>query len=217
MDPRMMMGQGQSGGQSGGQGIGMGGLNQFLGGIFGNSGAPFGAGMDQLQKYYQQAQQVQNPFLQAGQGAIAPYQNMLGKMSNPQDFYKNIMSGYQQSPAAQYQQQQGMRSANNFGSASGLMGSTPLMQQAQQNAQNISSGDMQNYFNNIMGVNQGAMNGYGNMMNMGQGSANTISELLAQLGQGMGQGAYGQQAGQQQNQHNMIGGLLNMFGNGLFG
>jgi hypothetical protein len=201
----------------GGGGPSMGGLQQFLGGMFGNSGSPFGAGMDQLQHYFGQAQQYQNPFFQAGQGAIAPYQHMLGQMSNPQDFYRNIMGGYQQSPAAQYQQQQGMRAAQNMGSASGLTGSSPLMQQAQQNAQNISSQDMQNYFNNIMGIQGGAMQGYGNLMGMGQNSANSMSNLLSQLGGGMANGAYGQQAGQNQDQSNMLGGLLHMFGGGIFG
>lgn len=205
MDPRMMMQAGQMGG---GQNNMMGGLQQFLGGMFGNSGAPFEAGMDQIQKYFGQAQQQQNPFMQAGQSAIPQYQNWLNQQSNPSQFINNQMGNYQESPWAKNMQQQATRSAQNFGSANGLSGSTPLMMQAQQNAGNISSQDQNNWLQNVLGVNTQYGQGQQKMVGMGQDSANQISQLLQALGISMGQGAYGQQAGQNQDTNNMIGGGL---------
>jgi hypothetical protein len=132
-------------------------------------------------------------------------------MSNPSGFINKLMGGYQESPFAKFQQQQGIRAAQNMGSASGLTGSTPLTQFAQQNAQNISSQDMNQWLQNVLGVNAQYGAGLGNLMSGGQGAANNISSLLSQLGVLMGQGAYGQRAGENQDRSNMIGGLLKLF------
>lgn len=189
---------------------GMSGLASLLGGMFGNSGAPYQDASNTLNQYAQQAQGYQNPFYNAGVGAINPYQHMLQGMSNPKDFYNNIMGGYSQSPGAQYQQQQGMRAAQNMGSASGLSGSTPLMQQAQQNAQGISSQDQQQYFNNIMGINQGAMNGYQNLMQGGQGAANNLTNMYSNLGNSQAQMAYNQGQGSNNDFMSMLSGGMQM-------
>lgn len=202
MDPTLLM---QFGNQA------QGGLGQLFGGLFGNSGAPYGDAMKQFENYFGQARNAQNPFYQAGVGAIPQYQDWLGKMKDPTSFINTIMGNYQESPFAKFQQQQGIRAAQNFGSASGLTGSTPLMMQAQQNAQNISSQDMNQWLQNVLGVNTQYGQGVGNLMSGGQGAANNISNLLSQLGVLMGQGAYGQRAGQNQDTSNIIGGLLKLF------
>jgi len=194
----------------GGQGL-QGGLGQFFGGLFGNSGAPYGDAMKQFENYFGKAKDTQNPFYQAGVGALPQYQNWLSGMKNPSGFINNLMGGYQESPFAKFQQQQGIRAAQNMGSASGLTGSTPLTQFAQQNAQNISSQDMNQWLQNVLGVNTQYGSGLNNLISGGQGAANNISSLLSQLGVLMGQGAYGQRAGENQDRSNMIGGLLKLF------
>lgn len=189
----------------------MGGMGQFFGGLTGNSGAPYQAGMDQLQKYFSQAQGLQNPFYNAGTQAIPQYQNWVNSMSHPTDFINGMMNQYQESPWAKFQQQQGIRSAQNIGSANGLANSTPMTQFAQQNAQNISSQDMNQWLQNVLGVNTQYGSGLNNQMNMGQNAANSMTNMLSQMGNSMAQGAYGQSAGQQQDHNNIIGGLMNMF------
>jgi hypothetical protein len=184
-----------------------GGIGSIASGLFNDSGAPYNAAMDQYQKYYNQAQNTQQPFLNAGTGAIPNYQNFLSKMQNPTDFINNISSQYKESPYAQYQQQQARRAAENFGSANGLSGSTLLMQQAQQNASNISSQDMNNWLQNVLGVNQQYGQGQQNLIQGGQNSANSLTNLLSMLGNNMGQAAYGQEAGNQSDFSNILGGL----------
>jgi hypothetical protein len=196
---------------------GGGGLGQFFSGLFGNSGAPYQAGMNQLQQYLQQMQNMQNPWIQNGQQAMGNYNNMLGNMSNPSQFINNLMQNYQQSPNATFQMAQGQRAANNAASASGQLGSTPFAQQSQQMAQGISSQDMNQWLQNALGVNNQALQGYGNEMQMGQNATNNLMNEVGQYGQSMAQGAYGQQAGQNQDQNNIIGGLLSMFQGALGG
>lgn len=189
-----------------------GGLAGMLGGMFGNSGGPYDDAMKQYQQWMSKAQGVQNPFLQAGTGAIGDYQKWLQGMQDPTKFMNNMMGQYQESPWAKFQQQQGMRAANNMGSATGMTGSTPLMQQAQQNAQNISSGDMNSWLQNVLGINSQYGQGEQSLMNMGQNSANALSGMYQNMGNNMGQAAYGRKAGQNQDFWNMLGGAGEMAG-----
>lgn len=198
-------------GSLGGMG-GMGGLAQFLGGLFGNSGSPYGDAMDQYQKWANMAQGVQNPFLQAGTGAIGNYQNWLSGMQDPSKFMNNLMGQYQESPYAKYMQQQAIRSGQNAASASGMAGSTPFAQQLQQNASNISSQDMNNWLQNVLGVNSQYGQGEQNLMGLGANAANQLTNMYGNMGQQMGQAAYGQQAGNNQDMWNMIGGGLQLAG-----
>lgn len=184
----------------------IGGLTGMLGGMFGNSDQAYKDAMKQYEKYAQKGAEAQNPFYNAGTGAIPQYQDWLKQMQDPSKFINEQMGNYQASPYAQYQQQQQMNALNNMASASGLMGSTPAMQQAQQNAQNISSQDMQQYLNNVLGINTQYGQGVGNMMNMGQGAANQLTNLYGNMGQNMGQLAYNQRAAKNNDFWNMLSG-----------
>src|SRR5665213_800508 len=130
-------------GMGGGSGGGfnpemMSSLMQMFGGMFGDSGKPYQDAMDQYKEWGDKAQNAQNPFLQAGQGAIGDYQKWLQGQQDPSGFINKMMGQYQESPWAKYQQQQSMRAGTNAASANGLAGSTPFAQQMQQNSQNIS-------------------------------------------------------------------------------
>jgi|HubBroStandDraft_3_1064219.scaffolds.fasta_scaffold83971_2 hypothetical protein len=187
-----------------------GGIGSVLSGLFNDSSAPYGAAMDQYKKYFDQANQTQQPFYNAGTQAIPQYQDFLKQMQNPSGFINNLMGQYQESPYAHYQQLQAQRAAQNYGSANGLTGSTPLMQQAQQNASNISSGDMNNWLNNVLGVNTQYGQGIGNLIQGGQGSANALTDLLSKYGELMGQGAYNEGAAENNDFSNLLGGIGNI-------
>lgn len=184
------------------------GLSQFLGGLFGDSGAPYEEAMKEWQKYLNQGREVQNPFYQGGIEGMGKYNEWLNGMKDPSAFINNLMSGYKESPWAKSQQQNAIRGANAFGSANGLSGSTPLMNQAQANAANISSQDMQSWLKNVLGINTQYGEGENNLMKGGQGAANSITDMLAKFGQMMGEGAFGKKAGEQQDTADMWGGLL---------
>lgn len=194
------------GGMSPGMGMMGSGLAGLLGGMFGDSGQPYSDAMDQYQQWAKKAQNVQNPFLQAGTGAIGDYQKWLGGMQNPSQFINNTMNQYQESPWAKFQQDQAMRAAQNMGSATGLIGSSPLTQYAQQNARNISSQDMNQWLQNVLGINTQYGQGQQNLMSGGQGAANALTGLYGNMGQQMGEAAYGQGAAQNNDFMNMLGG-----------
>lgn len=187
-----------------------GGAGGLLGGLFGDSGAPYGQAMDQYQQWANKAQKAQNPFYNAGAGAIPAYQNWLQGQSDPSGFINNLMGQYNASPYSQYLQQQAMRGGQNAASASGLMGSTPMIQQMQQNSAGIASGDMNQWLQNVLGINTQYGQGQQNLMQGGQNAANVLTNMYGQMGQQMGEAAYGQEAGGQQDMWNMLGGGLSL-------
>lgn len=193
------------------------GLTQFLQGLFGNSGAPYQAASNQYQKYYNQAIDKQNPFYNAGVGAIGNFQDWLNGMKDPSGFVNSLMGKYQESPWAKYMQQQAMRAGQNAASASGLAGSTPFAQQMAQTAAGISSQDMQNWLNNVFGINTQYGEGEGTLMQGGQHAADFMGDLYGQLGNNMAEAAYGREAGNQYDRNNLLSGGMNMFEHGIFG
>lgn len=191
------------------------GLGGFLGGMFGNSDKPYDAAMDQYQEWANKGQNVQQPYLNAGQGAIGDYQDWLKGQKDPSGYINKMMGQYQESPYAHFLQQQSLRGGQNAASADGTMGSTPMNQQMQQNAGQIASGDMNQWLQHVLGINTQYGQGQQNLMQGGQQSANSLTNMYNNVGNEMGQAAYGKEAGKQQDKWNMIGGGLGMLG-GLF-
>lgn len=191
------------------QGFGS-GLGGFLGGLFGDSGKPYDKAMQQYQEWMNKAQAAQQPYSDAGTGAIGKYQDWLASQQDPSQFINDQMKNYSTSPYAQYMQKQSMNAGQNAASASGLMGSTPMMQQLQQNAGNIASADQNQWLQNVLGINTQYGQGQQNLMQGGQNAANQLSNMYNNMGNNMGQAAYGKQAGKNQDFWNMIGGVGQM-------
>lgn len=188
------------------------GLGGFLGGMFGDSGAPYEAAQQQYQQYGNKAQEAQNPFYNAGTSAIPQFQDWLKGMQDPSGFINHLMGQYQESPWAKYQQQQGVRNGTNAASASGLIGSSPFAQQLQQNSQNISSQDMNQWLNHVLGINTQFGAGQQGLIGTGQNAANNLTNLYGQQGQNMAEAAYGNKSGEDQDFWDMLGGGIKLGG-----
>lgn len=186
-------------------------LGQLLGGIFGNSDAPYEKAGKQYEKYFQGAQQFQNPFFNAGQQGLGNYQNWLQGQQDPSAFINRLMGQYQESPFAHNLQQQAMRSGINAASANGLAGSTPFAQQMQQNAGQIASADQNNWLQNVIGINSQYGQGQHNIMQSGQHAGDFLSQLFSQQGNNMAGVKYGQEAGKNQDFMSILSGLAKLF------
>jgi len=209
--------QGRGGQGGGGMGDLFGGLGDIFGSIFGGQGDAYKDAQKQYEKYMNQAQSYQNPFFNAGQRGLGSLQEWLGGMRNPSKFINNQMDKYQESPYARNLQQQAMNAGMNMGSASGLLGSTPLMQQMQQNAGNISSQDQQQWLQNVLGINSLYGQGQAGLAGMGQDAANNLSGISNRAGQDMSQLAYNQRRAEQQRWPQAFAGLSKIFGGGSSG
>ncbi len=188
------------------------GLGGLLGGLFGDSGKPYDKAMEQYQQWANKAQGVQQPYLNAGTGAIGDYQEWLKGQKDPTKFINGLMGNYQESPYAHMLQQQAMNAANNAASASGMMGSSALMQQQMQNAGTIANEDMNQWLQNVLGINTQYGQGQQNLMTGGQNAANALTQLYSDMGGKMGEAAYGKESGKQNDLWNTIGGGLSTIG-----
>lgn len=193
----------------------LGGLGGLLGGMFGNSGKPYDKAMEQYQKYMQMGQGAQQPYLDAGKGAIGDYQKWLEGQKDPSKFINDMMGQYQQSPYNSYLQGQAQNAGINAGSASGMTGSSALMQQMQQNAGNISQQGMDSWLQNVLGINTQYGQGQNNLMQGGQNAANSLTNMYSQMGQQMGDAAYGKEAGKKSDFWNTLGGIGGIIGSFL--
>jgi len=173
-----------------------GGIAGILGGLFGDSGAPYDKAMDQYKEWSGKAEQAQNPFYNAGVQGMGNYQDWLKGMKDPSQFMNNLQGQYQQSPYNQFLQQQAQRGGQNAASASGLMGSTPMMEQMQQNSANIGASGMNDWLQNVIGVNNQYGQGQQNLMQGGQNAANQLTNMYSNMGQQMGQAAGNKQSAQ---------------------
>lgn len=162
-------------------------VGSITGGFFGKD--PYKSAEKQYKKYSNKAAGYQNPFFNAGTGAIPEFQNYLNNMKDPSEFINKIMGGYSESPHAKFLQDQNIRSANNAASASGLSGSTPMTQFIQENANDIASGDMEKWLQNVLGINNQYGSGLERLVGMGQGAANNLSGIYGDLGGRMGEAA----------------------------
>lgn len=192
------------------------GLGGLLGGLFNkNPGKPYDAAMNQYQQYGTLAQGAQQPYYQAGQNAIGNYQNWLNMQHNPVEYLKQIMGQYQESPYNQFLQRQAQNAGNNAASAEGTLGSTPFLQQSQQNAANIGQQGMNDWLQKILGLNTQYGQGQQNLINGGQTSANSLSELYNQLGNHMAEQSYNKETSKKNNLWNTLGGGLSILGSFL--
>lgn len=186
----------------------LGGLSSFLGGVLNDPRKAYANAERAYDPWSERASNAFNPFVNAGEGAIGPYQNWLSQMSNPVNFLNNLSSQYQESPYAKYLQQQVQRAGTNAASASGLIGSTPFLQQSQENAENISSRDMQNWLSQVLGLNTQYGQGWGNLIGTGLQAAGGQSNVFGQRAADEAALAYGKEAAGQSRNSNIIGGLL---------
>lgn len=181
-------------------------------GLFGNSGSPFQKAGNAFKPYYNEAKGYQNPFMEFGKGGMQGFSDWLQSMSNPSGFINNLTNQYQQSPYNQFLQNQSQRAGTNAAAAGGLTGSTPFAQQLQQNSANIGQQGMDQWLQNVLGINSQYGQGRFGQAGFGQHAADILSQLAMNAGNVAGGAAYGKEAGKNQDWSSLIGGIGKLFG-----
>lgn len=183
--------QGQSGG---GGGTFWNAFPSLMQGIFGHSNSPY----DKAGKTYKE-------YLDKSTNAFNTFRDILDREKDPSAFVNKLMGDYQESPWAKNLQTNARRAAINAGSASGLTGSTPLMNQISQNASNISSEDQQNWLKNVLGVNSEYLSGSSHI-------ADELSKLFGGAGEYLGGTAYGSENAKNSDRSDLWSGIAKLFG-----
>jgi hypothetical protein len=134
-------------------------MSGILSAMFGDSGED---AYKQLSKYLEQGIATRKQQEGSAESALNPYmgdprlqnqfEQALSGRKDSQGIIDRIMSGYSESPYAKYLTGQGMKAIQNQSAFSGMHGSGAEGKAFQENAQNIASGDMQQYLANVLGL-----------------------------------------------------------------
>lgn len=176
---------------------------------------PASAAMPYIQQEGQVGQQYFNPYIQQGQQSNQLLGQQYGNLVNdPTAFLNSIMSGYQQSPYATYQEGIMTDKMENAGAAGGYAGTPYNQGQIGSAVQAISSKDMQSWLNNVLGMYKLGLMGEGNLSNQGFQASGDLAGMMGNMYSQEGNLAYSNQAqkiaDQQQHKQN----LANMIGAG---
>jgi hypothetical protein len=168
---------------------------------------------EKAQPYFNQipqvAQQAYNPYIQQGQQAEQGLPNYYQELThNPMDYYNRILEGYKPSKGYDLQSQQMMRAAEGAAASGGFLG-TPA-DQADRAAliQSLLGNDMQQYIQNIRGIQGEGAQGLQAYGNRGYGATQNLANLETNNLASQGTLAYQGQANKNNQLQQLISALL---------
>ncbi len=174
-------------------------------------------GQEELNRYYQQAQQYNQPYFNQGQSMYGPLQSIIGNLLNPQALQSQWAQSYQESPQAQLAEQMAGERGMGAASSMGLLGSNAALSGIQRGQSQIAMDDRQNYMNDLMqkylqgaGLTQGV---YG----MGANAGNQLGQNAMNMGQNSANMAFGQQNAPGSMFGNLLGAGIGLAGSALGG
>lgn len=158
----------------------------------------YGDTMDEMKQYYDkmmaQGQNNLQPYNTAGQNTIPMYQDWMKRMGqnamnfNPQQSVNDLQKGYTETPYAKYMTSQALNTINNQAAMGGTLGGGQNLRDAGTMANQIASGDFQNYMKNVFnqqnyGLDMNKMYGGAmtNLMGLGQTAANNENTYMANM------------------------------------
>lgn len=195
-----------------------------LGGFTGGKGNQQDAAKE-ANKYYSQIpgamKPYYDPYIQAGNASIGPYQQMMQQMmQDPSAFINTMGQNYQKSPGYDWQMKQGQSAIANANAAGGMAGTPQHEQMSAEMSQGLAAKDYNDYMNRIMqGFGMGAQ-GTGNIFNTGASMSGDLATNLAQALMSQGNLAYSSSNNQNQQSGGQMGSMMGGFGsaaNGLWG
>lgn len=186
----------------------------WLSELFRGGKNPANAAQPYLNQVPDVGHQAYDPFIQQGQQAgNALNEKFMSMMSDPQGFLAQLQSGYKPSDAYKFKSdelQKGMGAA----AAQGGVAGTPYHQmELGKQADQLLSGDMQQYLQNALGIQNTGLTGQQDIYNKGFQASGSLADMLGgNLNQ---QGSLGFQGQSQQNKNQMD--MMKMFAQALGG
>lgn len=162
-----------------------------LGGLFGSLFAtPFAYGHyaedlgkipEELKPYYQQQLEYMTPYMEGGLQAGSQLGQQLQEISSPDNYVSKVLGEWQETPAARYQREQGLKSISGNLATQGLTGSGPEAKALQNYGQQLTGMGQQQYLQNIQGVRNQLLNQLQNIYGKGLGASAQAGDYTSQL------------------------------------
>lgn len=198
---------------------GMGALGGGVGGLFGGNKNPADKANPYLDRIPGEAGKYYDPYIGAGKGAldVLPGQYS-GLLNDPGGKMNDIGASYKQSPGFQFALEQALGAGNRSAAAGGMAGSPMNQQMNMQTATDMASQDYNDWMKMALGLYGEGLGGEQGLAQLGQQSAQSKSDLIAQaLAQQAAYQYQGQAAKNASNPWGNIGAGIGMLGGGIFG
>lgn len=159
-----------------------------------------------------------DPYIQQGKDATGMLSEQFKRMmSDPQGFLAEIQSGYKPSDAYKFKSGELQKGMGAAAAAGGLAGTGYHQQQYGEQADQLLSGDMQQYLNNVLGINKSGTEGEQGFADKGFESSKALADLLGGgLDQQAGLAFKGQDS-QNANKQALFSALAKLLGQGAGG
>jgi hypothetical protein len=159
-------------------------------------GNPADAGMGYLNQIPGMLHQINDPYIQRGNEQYAGLNKAYtGMAQDPTGFLNQMMAAYQPSKGFQIQKDEALRAAGNSAAAGGMRGSFADQEGQARLADTLMGQDMQQWLQNVLGIQGYGLQGQQNFYNQGYGaSQNMASDLSNVLGSQATLGYQGQNA-----------------------
>lgn len=162
-----------------------------LGGALGSDPSePYDKAAEEYKKEWQQAQGIENPFINAGKGQLPTLTGAENQLLDPTTLLNKWIGSYQESPYAKQLFGQAKQSGLESAASQGLLGSSAALNNVQQSGADIMNADRQQYLNDLMNK---YMQGVGigqNIYGVGANAANQLASGALTAGQNLSGLAY---------------------------
>lgn len=185
----------------------------WLSDFFSGGKNPADAAMPYLDKIPGMEHQAYDPYIGYGKDAASilnPQYAAMGK--DPVAFLENIMKGYQPSKSYQLKEEEASRAAGNTAAAGGMRGSLSDIKNQARIADSLLGEDMQQWLNNVMGIQKEGMGGLSHLFDTGFDATKGLTGDLANVLGTQASLAFQGQANQNQSRNDLISGLLKALG-----
>ena len=183
------------------------GFFDFLSG--GNRGNPAKAAEPYLNKVPGVGEQYYDPYVQRGEQANQQSNELYQRLAqDPQGYFEELMQGYKPSAAYQSKYDRAMREYEHTAAAGGYSGTQLDQEERGRLAQRLSDEDMQQYLNNILGIQGTGLEGLQHQGDYGYQASQGAADYLGNAYGNQAENAYAGKAQQLKNQSNTFSDLL---------
>lgn len=187
-----------------------------IGGLFSRGGNPAGAAAPWLNQIPGQLHENFDPYIQRGNDQYAGLNSKYGAMSNdPAGFLEQIMQQYKPSRGYQMRRNEGLEAAGNTAAAGGMRGSFGDMKNQYRLADAFMGDDMQQWLQNVMGIQNQGMGGQQNFYNQGYDANKSMAGDMSNYMNTQATNAFQGQAQSNKARQDLIQGILGGAGMGL--
>jgi hypothetical protein len=132
-----------------------------------------------LEKIGPMAEQRYNPYIERGNRAYESLEPLYQRFANnPAEYLNELQQSYKPSTGYAFKEKKALDAARNAAAAGGYSGTPYHQTQAAELAANIGGEDMQQWLQNVLGIQAGGIGGQQGLANQGYESNNALTDIL---------------------------------------